>query len=126
MRTHDPTRTLSNKGLHRLQALWLDYWHRNARFEGGNAEQWFHSVLDLLSERGDEVIPRAVRELEERTIGSGRSQEYLAALAEVVQSSPQHNDYDRTVLVLTATPEERMEALARIGQPTEEVSHVVR
>jgi hypothetical protein len=122
MQSQDPARTISQKGLHKLRALWLDYFHRGAKFEGGNAEQWFHCVLDFLSERGDEVVPAQVRFLEERTITAGRSQEYLAALADVVQSSPQHNDYDRTVLVLTATPEERMEALARIGQPAEEVS----
>jgi hypothetical protein len=119
MQGNDPTRTISYKGLSKLRDLWLDYFHRGVNFEGGNAEQWFHVVLDFLSARGDEVIPASIRALEERTINSGRSQEYLAALAEVVQSSPQHSDYDCTVLVLTASAEERMEALNRIGQPTE-------
>lgn len=111
---NDAARCLSIKGLRRLQDIWLTDFQTRVTPEGGNAERWFHAVLDLLSERGDEVIPNVLREQEERVINLGKSKEYLSALAEVVQTSPQHNEYDQTVMVLTATPEERAQALQKV------------
>lgn len=113
-------RVISTKGLNKLRDTWLAYWHRHQPFEGGNAEQWFHTVLDFLSARGDEVIPRELREQEEKLIATGRAKEYLAALAEVVQASPSHNEYDHTVLVLTASADDRLAALTKVLHPKQE------
>ena len=110
---NDAARVVSPKGIRKIEELWLNDFHSKVA-SGSNAERWFNVVLDFLSLRGDEVIPGTRREQEERIINLGKSQEYLAALADVVQTSPQHNDYDKTVMVLTATPEERTEALKKV------------
>ncbi len=110
---NDAARVISPSGVRKLEELWLNDFHSKIA-SGSNAERWFGVVLDFLSLRGDEVVPNVLREQEERIINLGKSQEYLAALAEVVETSPQHNDYDKTVMVLTATPEERTEALKKL------------
>ena len=110
---NDAARIISPKGIRKIEELWLNDFHSKLA-SGSNAERWLNVILDFLSMRGDEVVPGALREQEERIITLGKSQEYLAALAEVVESSPQHNDYDKTVMVLTATPEERAEALNKV------------
>ena len=108
-------RVISPAGVQRLRDLYMDDWHsgKNA-YPGGEAERWFHLVLDFLSIRGDEVISGALREQEERVINLGLSQEYLHILGTIVTKSPQHDEYDHGVLVLTASPEERAEALYRV------------
>ncbi len=112
--SNDAVRVISVKGLIKLQDLWLNYFHQGKRFKGGNAEQWFNVVVDFLSMRGDEIIPGALREQEERIITLGLSQEYMATLSEVVYSAGARTEYDKAVLVLTATPEERAEALQKV------------
>lgn len=111
--TNDAARVIGPKGIMKLEELWLNEFHAK-RSLGSNAERWFGVVLDFLSIRGDEIVPNVLREQEERLINLGKSQEYLAALAEIVETSPHHNDYDKTVMVLTATPEERAEALKKV------------
>lgn len=105
---------LTYSELHRLQELWLQDWHASKRYEGGNAEQWFNCVLTFLAMRGDEIISAETRRQEEQLMSLGKSQEYLAALAEVVDLPPSANDYDQTMLVLTASPEERELALRKV------------
>lgn len=108
-------KVISHTGIRKLEDMWLSCWHeRPDKYTGGNAERWFNIVVDFLSARGDELMPRELRDREIRVIQAGRSKEYLAALAEIVDFSPEHNEYDQTVLVVTATPEERAAALEKV------------
>lgn len=109
--TNDAIRAIGSKGLIKLNDLYLADFHQGTKWPGSNAERWFNMVLDFLSIRGDEVIPFVLREQEERVIMLGKSQEYMAALTDIVYSGGCRTEYDKAVLVLTASPEERAQAL---------------
>ena len=104
----------TNKELRQIQDIWSRYFHAGTQFEGGNTEQWYHTFMDFIEQSGAEVVPGEVRQREELVLRLGKSQEYLAALAEVVDHSPKLNDYEQAVMVLTATPEERAAALEKV------------
>jgi len=43
-------RTISTKGLRKIEGLWMSDWHANVdRYAGGNTERWFNIVLDFLN-----------------------------------------------------------------------------
>lgn len=111
---NDGMRPLSAFAARRLQDIWLtDFFEKAAaRHEYGNTSRWWHCFLDFLDERGDEILPGALREKEEQLLALGKSQEYLAALLDVIQVNGQErNEYELAMLVLTASTEERAQAL---------------
>lgn len=93
-----------------LEQIWLDKFHV-ANNDRGNAQRWFESVIEFLEKRGDEIIPGFVRNEEFKVIEQGLSQEYMAKLAATVASDGARTEYDKAVLILTATPEDRAKAL---------------
>lgn len=116
-------RFITDKGLRKLEEMWLEDFHSSNR-DQRNSVRWWNVIHDFLELRGDEIIPGALREQEYKVIQAGKSQEYLAALAEIInKSSPKYNEYDKTVLVLTASPEERAEALRKVFADVEGKSH---
>lgn len=112
--SNDMTKVISRAGLKVLREMALSRWLEKA--PPPHEQLWFECVIDFITTRGDEIVPGVLRDQEHRVIQLGKSQEYLAALADVVMrtTSPTHTQYDQTVLVLTATPEERAEALRKV------------
>ncbi len=110
---NDAVRVISATGLRRLEDLWMQRFHAGLA-NGGNAERWFHVVLDFLSIRGDEVHPGVLVDQTHKIIERGLSQELMSALSDLVECSGCHTEYDKAVLVLTATPEQRAEAIAKV------------
>lgn len=110
--------TLSIKDVRRLQDLWLDDFHSTNTPDSayGMTERWWNVFTTFLTQEGYELYPPELRTQEDTVIASGKSQEYLAALADVVIANigPSVNEYDQTVLVLTASPDERAEALRKV------------
>lgn len=107
---------LTHKELHQLSDLWLGYWEASPeQFQGGNAEMWFNAVMDFLEQSGAEVFTRELREREFKMMADGKAQEYAAALKDVVEATHARSEYELAILVLTASPDEREVALAKVG-----------
>ena len=104
--------SLTVRELRELQDMWLDDFHKVSIPEGGNAQRWFQVVVDfLLNRRGDDIVPLTLKQLEFNVIEKGLSQEYMSALAATIDDTFCKTEYDKAVFVLTASPEERMNAL---------------
>ncbi len=107
--------TMTMKDRVRLRDIWLDHFHNDNDFLELPVEvKWFTAVSQLQDERGDEVFSGELRDREHRLIELGLSQEYMAALADIVCSEGARTEYDKAVLILTASPAERLEALAAV------------
>ncbi len=106
--------TLTYKEIRVLEEFWLQRFHSSMTDERGNAVRWYNSVLDLLDKRGDEIVTGVLRDQEHKILQLGLSQEYMAELAATVASEHCRTEYDKAVLVLTATPEERAAALGKV------------
>lgn len=106
--------TITHKELRTLEDIWLRKFHTAANSDDGNAQRWFTSVIEFLQQRGDEIISSELRDREHQIIENGLAQEYMSVLALTVASEGARTEYDKAVLILTATPEEREVALKRV------------
>ncbi len=105
--------TLTAKQAQKIRDIWLDSWHHST----GNLDTtqlWFESVLTYLGREGYELMPAEVRTNEERIMSQGLSKEYLAALRQVIDCGFSRSEEETAVLILTATPEERTEAIKKV------------
>ncbi len=105
---------LGPTALRKIEDLWLRRWDAGKELDRPGAEIWYNVFREFLAQRGDELIPSALIDDEHKVMERGLSQEYMAALAQVVDASDARSEYDKAVLILTATPEARREALTRI------------
>ncbi len=107
-------RVLGPTRLRKLEDAWLRLFHSGGKLDRPNAEVWFNVVMDNIIAQGDEVIPSAIIDEEHKIMERGLSQEYMAALADVVDASDARSEYDKAVLILTATPEARLAAIQKV------------
>jgi len=109
--------SVPERDLQRLQDIWRTYYHTNGIPAGGMAELWYHTVLRFLQERGDEIVTGDIRRREAQVLASGLTAPYFQALIEVVK--PELGDLSEATgafLLITASPEERAEALDLMGR----------
>lgn len=105
---------LTYKELRKLEDLWLSDFH-SGKIRESNAVRWWEVFNLFLTSRGDELIPGELRAQEEQVMNLGKSQEYLAALAALLPPAKLcRNDFDSTMLVLTASADDRAAALKKV------------
>jgi len=99
--------------IHKIKYLFTERWREKLRYDWGNAEIWYESVLDFLAVRKYDIISPDIRNTEEKLMRRGLAKEYLASLLEVV-STTDLDDEARLLALSLATAEERLEALEKV------------
>lgn len=108
-------RELNRDQRHSIRSIWMALW--NKKHVPSMEEAWYHVITDFHQYEGGLLISEEIKLLEGLVIERGLSEEYLATLRGIVipQGPGVHvselDDNDALVLMLTATSEEREQAL---------------
>lgn len=109
-------KTLTNHELIDIKDIYLR--HTRGKIKIESAQIWYEVCLEFLSRKykGSIIIPESVRQGEDRVLQDDMfCAEYISALMKVVTSDlVQLTENQKVVLLITATADERQEALALI------------
>ena len=105
---------LTEKEKRQLESIWLNDFHEGKHSRMNMTDKWVMAFDRFLEGRGDEIISGNLRDMEHKIIEMGLSQEYMSELARTVNGDGARTEYDKAVLILTATPEERALAVKKV------------
>lgn len=103
------SKPLSRQQQLRIREIYLANF--NKKSEPSMEQKWYEVICTFVRYEGADIVPEEVRLLEGSVIDKGLSEEYLEALAAIIKPTDDLEDAEKVVLFLSASPQERLQAL---------------
>jgi hypothetical protein len=107
------SKPLTKKQLLKLRDIYLANFNKGPLPDGGLPEAWYQVICTFLKYEGHDIVPEEIRILEATVADKGLSEDYIEVLMSVTKTpeDPEGGDADKILHILSASPEERLQAL---------------